>query len=105
MPRPKLPPKNEETAKARRTQSPGGQTLQQPDRPRIQFSADGMIEEAPASSWERTSHGQTNDSRSLAELAARVMGSQQLTAAVATEDVTADRELLAGSVQPPAPLT
>jgi len=104
MPRPKRRPKDEKNARAQCEQPPDGETRKEPERPRVQFSADGMIEEAPASSWERASHAETNDSRSLAELAASVMASPPLTAAqVAAEGVAAEPESSAGRVQPHAP--
>ncbi len=47
-----------------------------------------MIEERPASSWARPDVLETEDSRTLAELAASVMGSQRIEALEATELAT-----------------
>lgn len=56
-----------------------------PARRKIQFSADGMIEERPASGWARPSDLETEDLRTLAELAASVMGAQRIEALEAPE--------------------
>lgn len=105
MPRPKRPRKGEPKPTSHveppspvtsHVEPPSPVTRSEPPQPRVRFSADGMIEESPTSSWGPVRNPDTTDSRPLAELVASVMSSQQLDATAdataITEDVTAAPE-------------
>ena len=102
MPKPKRPHRAETEPTSHVEPPPTAATRREPRQPRVQFAADGMIEESPASSWGRVHDAEPSDSRSLAELAASVMSSQHLVGTEAAQDVIPQSESLRRPVQAPA---
>lgn len=109
MPRSNRPPKNsdQDAGPPGASETPRAQVESPVDHPShpfgrsmVSFSADGMIEEAPASSWRQSRDTAASDSSSLAELAERVMRFDQLKGTAAEPDTVPDREPSPAPAQP-----